>query len=144
MNKKYRMLRDYYLDDASVIHVMTRAEHPYRIALHISQQICFFPIPNCEALSQHLKNVYPRKTDDASSWVIWSVLHSSVKYSSYFCCYSRIILEHFQMLFYSLLHMNFGDKEQQDQTVLAFQIVHGQCNCQLYWTSSARLLCPTI
>lgn len=32
------MRRDYYLDDASIIHVMTRAEHPYRLALHTSQQ----------------------------------------------------------------------------------------------------------
>lgn len=29
---------DYYLDDASIIHVMTRAQHSYRVALHSFQQ----------------------------------------------------------------------------------------------------------
>lgn len=32
------MLRDYYLDDASIIHVMTRAAHSYRVSLRTSQQ----------------------------------------------------------------------------------------------------------
>lgn len=38
------MLRDYYPDDASVIHVMTRAEHSYRIALYTTSVSFLFQI----------------------------------------------------------------------------------------------------